>query len=225
MKKTLLLTVSALILIFTASCEEPQGNDPFLLVPGERAGLFFLNQEYEPVETLYKGYDFSEEIDDWQDVNIFWDGEIALGFGRMMEEGEDTRIDHTVGKIIGVFSSDFYTAEKISIGSSLQDLLDNYPKYRIDVDFIPEYDYAPLKYEQFYDIESLFAYIRQNGFDKIDPYGTKFSCLDAKGKDTGIGFYFWMENIDGNKISTVETKVTGIIIYAETWERESTVWY
>ncbi|MCL2727943.1 MAG: hypothetical protein FWD56_06125 [Bacteroidales bacterium] len=225
MRKTLFLTATAIMFMLVASCGEEQANDAFLLVPGERAGLFFLNREYEPVETLYKGYGFSEEEDDWSGINILCDSEVVLSFDRMTEEGEDTQIDNTVGKRIAIYSSDFLTAQKIGVGASLQDLLDNYPTYRIEVDYIPEYDYAPLEYDEYDDVESLFEYIRQNGFEKIDPYGTTFSCLDADGEESGIRFYFWIAYDINEKVLTKETKITTIVIHAEKWEREYTAWF
>jgi hypothetical protein len=210
--------VAALMLLATScgqdtskqQAEEPV--DPFLMVAGERAGRFFLNKEYQPIEKLYEGYGFSQKTGDWLDINILRDAEIVMTFPPMMEEGEDTGIANTVGESITVFSSDFHTAENTGVGSSLEDLLSVYWKYKIKINYIPEEDYAPIKFIEFEEIELMLEYLEQNGFDNIDPYGISLTCLNSDEEETGIRFFFEMgETVDLENIKT-ELKVIQVAI-------------
>ena len=222
MKKVTFLTAIAAITMFATSCGH-SSQDPFLLVPGERAGLFVLNQKCEPVETLYKDYGYRQEIDDWSAVNILHNDDLVVLFYPMLEEGGDSRIENTVGNSIGVYSSDFRTAEKIGVGSSLDDLLRNYSKYKIKITFTPEEDYAPIKTSEYENINEFLEYILQNGTDGID--FTSFICLDANKETTGIIFYFNLEGIDNPETLKKESKITHIVIREPNYqEEEGTAW-
>ena len=218
--------LAAALFIHTALCGQSQPTDPFLIVPGVRAGHFFLNQSYEPLEKLYKGYGFSQQTDDWLNVNILRNSEKALAFSPMFVAGGDERIPNTVGNSLLIESSDFRTAEGLGVGSSLRDLLNHYPKYIIQITYTPEEDEAPLKRAEFEDVESLFKTLSQDGFDGIDYYGTSFICLDAKGEKAGISFVFTMEQTDNPVLDvlTKESKVTAVFIHSENWTPEPDIW-
>ena len=223
MKKLTFLTAIAAVTMFATSCGH-SSQDPFLLVPGERAGLFVLNQKYEPVETLYKDYGYSQEMTEWSDIEIFHNDDLVMVIAPMLKEGGDSPIENTVGNSICVLSSDFHTAEKISVGSSLDDLSRNYSRYKIKITFTPEEDYAPTNTSEYENINEFLEYIRQNGRDRIDV--TSFVCLDAKKETTGIIFFFNLEGVDNPETLKKESKITHIVIREANYqeEEEGTVW-
>jgi len=193
--------------------------DPFLLVPGERAGLFVLNREYEPVEKLYKDYGFRQEIDEWLNVNILRNSEEVLSFRRL--DGSD--IENTVGNSIIVSSSDFHTAEKTGVGASLGDLLNSYSKYKIKINFVPEEDYAPIKFTEYENIDRLLEAIR-NGLKGID--SSSFICLDSNGERTGIVFYFELKSTDNPEKMKKESKVVSVVIREpKFFDEEGNMWF
>ena len=226
MKKKSFLTVTTALLMIAASCGQSKQPDPFLIVPGERVGLFFLEQPYAPLEELYQGYGYTQEIDDWLDVNIFAQSGTIIIFPPMLVAGSDERIPNTVGQTLVVFSSDFRTKEQVGVGSSLRDLLNSYPNYIIEITFIPEEDYTPLERKEFTGIESLIEYLAQNDFDGIDPEGTSFICLDTKGEKSGINFGLEMNQTTPPVLETLtkESSVRRVFIHTQDWTPGPDIW-
>jgi hypothetical protein len=226
MKKKILLIVTTVLLMFAASYGQSKQPDHFLIVPGERVGLFFLEQSYAPVEKLYQGYGYSQEIDDWLDVNIFSNSETIISFSPMFVTDSDERIPNTVGQSLVVFSSDFRTQEGVGVGSSLRELLNCYPNYTIEITFIPEEDYTSLERKEFTSIESFVEYLVQNSFDGIDPDGTSFICLDAKGERSGINFGIEINQTTqpASDTFTKESNVTRVFIHTQDWAPEPDIW-
>ena len=226
MKNSTMLTATAALLLFAVSCGQSQQPDPFLIVPGERVGLFFLEQTYAPVEELYQGSGYSQVMDEWLYVNIISSGGLAMLFSPMLVADSDERIPNTVGSALAVWSSDFYTKEKVGVGSSLSDLITHYPNYTIRITYIPQEDYALIEYKEFSTIESLVAHLTQNGFDGIDRYENSFICLDVNGKKSGISFFFEMIPTIHPSLETLEKEshVTRVFIHTPNWIPEPDIW-
>ena len=206
MKKTAFITAAAACIILAASCglntsKQPTAasvQDNFLIVPGERAGLFVLNQKYLPVETLYQGLGFTEKTDKWGiNATIQRNAEDIIEF-RLMMDADSEPIPRSVGDWININSADFRTAENTGVGSSLQDLIDVYQDYRLS-----------LEYEE----EKYVSADQMLKDDLPDGISVRLACRDPDEEETGIAFFLTLNiSNDRAKIKN-ESKVYMVQIY------------
>ena len=214
MKNIALITVAAAWMMMAASCGQNTARttsghnvagqadaavrDEFLIVPGERAGLFVLNRKYRSVESLYKDVGFIEKSDkESNNITIERNDEEALYFRAMQDTGCKP-IPHSAGDWININSPDFRTAENTGVGSSLQELINVYKNYGLSLE---------------YEDEKYTSVDKMLNEDLTDGICICLSCRDDDGKATGLSFYVSLKISDDRTTIKKESQVYMVQVF------------